>query len=108
MKPLIESSRFRKLIDVPECSAKAMLYDNVESTGLVEYEYLMIVYQKGSDEPKMYVTSEVNSNYDVERCNSHFLCTFFDGQHTNLGSSDSYGIESIFEENAVRMIKDTL
>lgn len=106
MKPLIQSSRLVKLIDIPDHSVEAMLYDNIESIGLVKYEYMIVAFRYDDTDPFMYVTSELNSNYEPERCNSHLLCVFKDNQHYNFGSSDSYGEMYYFETNAIEIIKD--
>ncbi len=72
---------------------EAMLYRNIISTGLIQYEYILAVYPVGSGQACLYVSSEQNLGRGGR---SHVLGLFNDIGHLNVGSDDRWADQDTF------------
>ena len=80
-----------------------VLYDRIESTGMVQYEFLLVVFDNEKGEPVYFVASERNAMWLPEGDGSHFLGVFTDAGHANLGSSNDWGDQRKFFPKAISL-----
>ena len=123
LKPGIQSAREVRRHELGDFSAT--LFDEIVSFDIVEYTYVMILYNKASGEPILYFTSEKNtapfaemfqnlgikprSNADgSEGMGSHFFCMFDGEGHSNYGASNDWGDVEKFEQEVLRAIGEGL
>lgn len=66
-------------------SFKAVVVDEIDSIGKIEYEYLLILYGDKSNEPLFYASLERNTLFKDLGPPSHFLCGFDETGHLNFG-----------------------
>jgi hypothetical protein len=83
----------------------AVMFDNIESTGSIQYKYMIGVYDENR-QAVFYVTSEVNRVAKRHGGGSHFLCIFNGGSHLNKGGSDDWADEEKFTEKAMEIIME--
>ncbi len=86
----------------------AVLLDNIESKGPVEYRFILAVFDDETRKPCLLVASEVNALAKELGGGSHFLCVFPGDGHRNLGSSDDWADIAKFEEVAVGIATEHL
>ncbi len=90
--------------DVPLGPKHAMLlFDNIKAAGKVQYAFLLAVLDNATEEPVYFVSSEVNAMAAVFHDGSHYLCTFSEAGHGNLGGSDDWGDPRKFFPEAIRL-----
>jgi hypothetical protein len=82
------------------------LFDTIESEGLIEYAYLLGVFEKESKKPVYFVASEVNTLAQALGGGSHFLGVFDGDSHANLGASDDWGDPKKFFRAAMHLAKE--
>jgi hypothetical protein len=81
----------------------ALLFDNIQSAGSVQYAFLLTVFDHGTQEPVYFVASEVNEMAAILGGGSHFLGIFSGSGHANLGASDEWGDPQKFFPEALRL-----
>ena len=122
--PIIHSARTRARYRLS--GHRVVFLDNIKSTN-IEYEFAIGVFDEGSEEPVLFVTSERNNprgaadamrasglNPDdfgmggepepVKPGETHFLCTFDNEGHANRGVSDRWADPDVFEAAAMEII----
>lgn len=93
--PRIEDAN--RVATVPLGDSHVMiLLDEVKSSGSVQYEFVLAVFDAASGEPVYFVASEVNAMAAAVGGGSHFLGVFDGDGHANLGSSDDWADPSKF------------
>jgi hypothetical protein len=103
--PLITSARrVREHIVGPKHTA--VLLTDVESSGQVEYEHLLVLFEVGRQDPIAFISSEVKDDLFEEKRGSHYLCAFIGDEHSNFGESDDWADLDRFEEAALDLIRD--
>lgn len=80
-----------------------LLFDNIKPAGSVQYAFIAAVLDNDTQEPIYFVASEVNTMAADFGGGSHFLGTFDESGHSNLGSSDDWGDPSKFFPEAIRL-----
>lgn len=103
-------------------SYKAALLSDILSHD-IKYKYLLMVYKKEEEEPFMAISSErfspqsVKDNLDFMgdllddldmNAETHFLCTFVEGKHRNLGDTKDWSDLLNFKYTALNLIEDYL
>ena len=83
----------------------ALLFSDIESSGLVQYLYVLAVIDDETGEPCVFVASEVNAMAEQTGGGSHFLGLFPGQGHVNLGASDNWADLDQFEVEAIRVAK---
>lgn len=78
-----------------------MLFDNIQAEGDVQYAFLLAVLDNATREPVYFVSSEVNALAAAIGGGSHYLCTFSEAGHGNLGGSDDWGDPDKFFPQAI-------
>ncbi len=106
--PRIRNGRKVKRIDLSTGRHSAILLDNIESLGMVEYLFVLVVFENKIKEPCLYVTSEVNERSLVSGNGSHFLGIFKKDGHSNLGASDDWADINKFERAALQLATEYL
>ena len=84
----------------------AVLLSDIHGPGPVQYQYILGLLDNKTDEPCLYVTSEVNESDSENRSGSHFLCVFPGDGHENLGASDDWAEVSTFLERALEIVEE--
>jgi hypothetical protein len=84
----------------------AVLLDDIESAGVVEYRFILVVYDD-TEQPCYFVASEVNNNANTFGGGSHFLGLFDGNGHASCGSSDDWADESKFTAEALRIVQES-
>jgi hypothetical protein len=74
----------------------------------IEYEWLLVLYERGSNQPCLVISSEVNDYPDGNACGSHFLCIFDDNFHSNLGLSNAWARAEFFFPRAIELSAEHL
>lgn len=101
--PVIGDATPVKRIPLATGKHTAVLLDNIESKGSVEYRFILAVFDDETREPCLFVASEVNAMAEKLQGSSHFLGLFPGDGHANLGSSDDWADIGKFEEAAVEL-----
>ena len=100
--PVVESLHaFGKIRLGPKHTA--VLYNDVKSAGRVEYEFIVGVFDDETDEPVLFVASEVNSMKSKLGGGSHFLGLFPGNGHVNLVNSDDWADAQKFYPKALEI-----
>ncbi len=81
----------------------AYLLDDIESTGVIEYLFILAVYDDLRSRPCLYIASEVNANAEETGGGSHYLGLFPGDGHENHGSSDNWADIEKFEKAAIQL-----
>lgn len=102
--------------------------DQIFAEGQIEYEYIIVVFQKGARDPFLFISSERNARFaeqqpilveelDDDILNdlladnvgeSHFLCIFDQQGHHNLGDANQWGDLQAFETAALQILETRL
>ncbi|MDX1628949.1 MAG: hypothetical protein R3345_09645, partial [Fulvivirga sp.] len=82
---------------------KAILFDNIESAGKVQYLYIMTLFDT-QDRPIYHVTSEINQHPKTGR--TYFLGIFDGEKHMNMGASDQWADEEAFAQKAFSILQE--
>lgn len=93
--PLIEEANRIATLPLGESHVMVLL-DEITSSGPVQYEFVLAVFEAESRNPVYFVASEVNTMAGVLGGGSHFLGIFDGDGHGNLGSSDEWADPSKF------------
>lgn len=80
-----------------------LLFDNIKSSGSVQYAFLLSVFENEKQKPVYFVTSELNEMAAAFGGGSHFLGVFNGTGHANMGSSDDWGDPRKFFPEAIRL-----
>ncbi len=80
-----------------------LLFDQIQSESDIQYAFLLVVLDNATQEPVYFVSSEVNAMVDVFHDGSHYLCTFSEAGHGNLGGSDDWGDPDKFFPQAIHI-----
>ncbi len=80
-----------------------VLFDQIRATGMVQYAFILAVFDKQTQNPVYFVASEVNSMAAELGGGSHYLGVFDDSGHANMGSSDDWGDPRKFFARAMRL-----
>ena len=78
----------------------ALLFDGIESAGLVKYAFLVLVFDDQTRQPVCFVASEENAGAAFGG-GSHVLGLFPGDGHMNLGSSDDWADAAKFFPKAI-------
>lgn len=89
------------------CGRAAVLLGNIVSAGMVQYLYILVVYERDGD-PCLFVASEVNSEREALGGGSHFLGVFPGEEHLNLGDSDEWADQERFIARALEIAQERL
>jgi hypothetical protein len=90
-----------KRITLPTKKHYAVLLDEIESDSLIEYRFLLVVFDDETDTVCLIVSSEVNAMVTESEHDSYFLGLFNNTGHINTGASDDWGDLPKFEKGAV-------
>jgi hypothetical protein len=101
--PVIGAATPVKRIPLPSGKHTAILLDNIESKGSVQYRFILAVFSDQTREPCLFVTSEVNAMAKELGGGSHFLGLFPGDGHMNYGDSDDWADMEKFEKAAVEL-----
>lgn len=85
-------------------SYTAVLLDQIESVGAVEYLYIFAVRRDGDDLPCLFVASEASEMPEELGGRSHFLGVFDASGHYNLGASDEWANMEHFASKALSIV----
>lgn len=85
-------------------SYTAVLLDQIESVGAVEYLYIVAVRRDGDDLPCLFVTSETSEMPEGLGGRPHFLGMFDASGHSNLGASDEWADMEHFASRALSIV----
>jgi hypothetical protein len=102
--PVIKSAKARQRFQIGKY--RAVLLGDIESACLVEYLYIMAVFDGDSNRPCFFVASEVNRMAKIRGGGSHFLGIFPGEGHENRGASDDWADEIRFTAESLRIIKE--
>lgn len=121
--PIVQSARTVKRYQCGPYEA-AFLDQVIAAEGSVEYEFIIVVFEKGATDPFLFVTSEKNDPMaaaklfqelglepdmmPIDRGASHFLCIFDKNGHHNLGDSNDWGESEKFEMAALKILTERL
>ena len=83
-----------------------IMWDNIKSTGSVQYAYLFGVFDNAKQEPVFFVASEINQMAAVFGGGSHCLGVFNGSGHANMGFSDDWGDPHKFFPEALRIASE--
>jgi hypothetical protein len=86
---------------------QAVLLDNIISAGMVQYQYILVVYERDG-EPCFFVASEINAEKEAFGGGSHFLGVFPGDGHENLGDSDEWADRERFAARAFAIAQERL
>ncbi len=103
--PLVQDARLVKRYDVG--THEIILLTDVRCAGLVRCSHVLVVFNKGEQEPSYVVAAEVN-NVGSSGDGSHFLGCYPGTGHVNLGCSDDWGDLSLFEKKACELVNKEL
>ena len=93
--PLIDEAN--RIATIPLGSAHVMIsFDEITSSGPIQYEFILAVFEVSSGKPVYFVASEANLMAATHGGGSHFLGVFDGNGHANLGSSDDWADPSKF------------
>jgi hypothetical protein len=106
MYPLLFVERAEPLRRLSLGRYSLVLLGNLVQTGMVEYRYILMVTEGGSEQPCYFVTAEANGMAQLLGGGSHFLCAFQDGTHVNFGCSDDWADEEKFLRRAVELVRE--
>ncbi len=106
--PVIGDATPVKQIPLATGKHTALLLDNIESKGSVEYRFILVVFDDESGKPCLFVASEVNVMAEEPEGGSHSLGLFLGGGHASLGSSDDWADIWKFEKAAVELANQQL
>jgi hypothetical protein len=101
--PVIGAATPVKRISLPSGKHTAILLDNIESKGSIEYRIILAVFNDQTREPCLFVASEVNAMAKELGGGSHFLGLFPGDGHMNYGDSDDWADMGKFEKAAVEL-----
>jgi hypothetical protein len=76
--PQINEAKPLKSIPLATGKHTAVLLADIKSSGSVKYEFILVVLNDETDEPCLFVTSEVNTFAKTIGGSSHFLGLFRD------------------------------
>ncbi len=83
---------------------KAVVVDEIDSIGKIEYDYLLLLYDDKSSEPLFYVSLERNSLFIELGPPSHFLCGFDETGHQNYGGFEEETNLDNFTKKALEIV----
>ena len=83
-----------------------ILFDEIESIGHVQYEYLVAVFENKTQQPIYFIASEVNATSKDFNEGTHYLGIFDGHGHINRGSSDAWGDPKKFFPEALRIANE--
>ena len=86
----------------------ASLFGDIESSGSVQYLYVLALIELDQEEVSLYITSEVNDLAQEFGGGSHFLCVFNNEGHHNLGDSDDWADLERFATKALSLAGELL
>jgi len=101
--PVIGKSRTVKYIPLSTGKHTALILDEIESLGLVQYLYILVVFDDSIKQPCLFISSELNKTAEEPGEGSHFLGVFSGDEHHNLGASDDWADIVNFEREAVKL-----
>ena len=105
-RPAIQEAEPLREFHFPEY--EAVLLGDIQSAGLIKYEYVLQVIHKATRMPCLYVAAEENEMANVLGGGSHFLCVFQGGDHRNYGDSDDWADVDKFATRALQLASETL
>ena len=105
--PMIESATLRDRVPLGGRHL-ALLYDEVVSSGSIEYQFVVVVFAADQDDPCLFVTSEKNAMAADPGGGSHFLCGFEGDTHFNLGDDDAWADPDRFFPESLRVAAERL
>jgi hypothetical protein len=80
-----------------------VLYDQIVPLGIVQYAFILAVFDLETRQPCYFVASEINAMVKQFGGGSHYLGVFEDKGHSNLGSSDTWGDPKQFFPKAIEL-----
>ena len=86
---------------------EAVLLGNIVSAGMVQYLYLLVVYESDG-QPCLFDASELNADREAFGGGSHFLGVFTGDGHLNMGDSDEWANQERFVERALAIARERL
>lgn len=104
--PIIESAKQKKLSQIGKYHT--VFFEEISSGGYIEYAYILAVVDSHTQEPCLYVTSEVNAMAKKAGGCSHFLGIYNGVGHENHGASDDWGDKDMFTVEAQRIVSERL
>src|SRR6187399_1949368 len=81
-------------------SHTATLFGDIESSGRVQYAWLLVVYD-AQKQPTFIVSSEVNAMAPTLGGGSHYLCVFDASGRGIISGSDDWADEELFTARAL-------
>ena len=104
-RPTFSHSEVIELLEIGPY--QALLRGNIQSTGLIHYQYILEVQQ--DHEPILWVTSELSVEARVlGQDRPYFLCTFQEGTHTNYGLDQDWSDIDQFKAEAIKLARENL
>jgi hypothetical protein len=83
-----------------------IMWDQIKSSGAVQYAYLVGVFENATEKPVFFVASEVNQMAAVLGGGSHCLGVFNGSGHASMGFSDDWGDPRKFFPEALRIVSE--
>lgn len=83
----------------------AVLLDDIVSAGSVKYAFLLVLFDDATQEPVLFVASEVNRLAKLGG-GSHFLGVFDGNGHANMGVSDDWSDPDKFLTKAMNIAEN--
>ena len=80
-----------------------LFFDQIKSSGPIQYALLLGVFDNASESPLYFVTSEVNAANSAHGGGSHFLGVFNGEAHANHGASDDWADPEKFFPEALKL-----
>lgn len=87
---------------------RVVLLTDIVSTGLVQYVYVMAVYEGRSRDPWLYVTAETHNRGAGQPPAPHYLCAFPGDCHENHGFWDDLTDAAAFETRALEIVRQAM
>jgi hypothetical protein len=81
----------------------AVLLADIKSTGPVEYAFILTVFDDATQQPCLFVASEVNALAATLGGGSHYLGLFPGDGHMNFGASNDWADIHLFAREALRI-----
>lgn len=104
--PVIKSAKQKQLSRIGKYHT--VLFEEIVSDGFIEYAYILAVVDSETQNPCLFITSEVNAMEEKNEDCSHFLGIFDGVGHENDGASADWGDKELFTVKALRIVSERL
>lgn len=83
----------------------AVLFNNIESSSVIQYHYILAIYSPDSKNPLIFICSEWSS-WNPNDKNKPCIGIFVDGKHSNDGFDERWYDQNLFLLRAIEIFKE--